>query len=49
MAENGKLYSKLPEDYPVAMKELIKHCDYLTPNITGSLYVGGEALPRRTL
>jgi len=34
MAENGKLYSKLPEDYPVAMKELIKHCDYLTPNIT---------------
>ena len=30
----GKLYSKLPEDYPVAMKELIKHCDYLTPNIT---------------
>ena len=34
MAENGKLYSKLPQDYPEAMKELIKHCDYLTPNIT---------------
>lgn len=34
MAENGRLYSKLPEDYPNAMKELIKYCDYLTPNIT---------------
>ena len=34
MAENGRLYSKLPVDYPDAMKELIKHCDYLTPNIT---------------
>ena len=34
MAENGRLYSKLPEDYPIAMRELIKYCDYLTPNIT---------------
>ena len=34
MAENGRLYSKLPEDYPMAVKELIKYCDYLTPNIT---------------
>lgn len=34
MADNGKLYSKLPEDYPQVMKELISHCDYLTPNIT---------------
>ena len=34
MAENGRLYSKLPEDYPVVMKEIIKYCDYLTPNIT---------------
>ena len=24
MAENGRLYSKLPEDYPTAMRELIK-------------------------
>jgi len=34
MAENGKLYSKLPEDYPFVMKELIGYCDYLTPNVT---------------
>ena len=34
MAENGRLYSKLPEDYPMAVKEMIKYCDYLTPNIT---------------
>ena len=34
MAENGRLYSKLPGDYPMAVKELIKYCDYLTPNIT---------------
>lgn len=43
MAENGKLYSKLPEDYPSAMKELISHCDYLTPNITEAFMLADKA------
>ncbi len=34
MAENGKLYSKLPENYVELMKSLCRHCDYITPNIT---------------
>ncbi len=42
MAENGRLYSKLPEDYPVAMKEIIKYCDYLTPNITEAFMLAGK-------
>lgn len=42
MAENGRLYSKLPEDYPEAMKGLIKYCDYLTPNITEAFMLAGK-------
>lgn len=34
MADNGKLYTIFPENYPSAMRELCKIADVLMPNIT---------------
>lgn len=42
MADNGKMYGKLPPDYPGRMRELVKKADILTPNLTEALLLAGE-------
>lgn len=42
MADNGKLYSKLSENYPESIKSLCKYCDYITPNITEAFLLTGK-------
>ncbi len=42
MADNGKLYTIFPEDFPVAMKKLCSKADVICPNITEALFLLGE-------
>lgn len=42
MADNGKLYGKLSEDYHKSIKDLCKYCDYITPNITEAFLLTGK-------
>ena len=43
MADNGKLYSIFPPDFPEGMKKLCTHADIVVPNMTeAALLVGDE-------
>lgn len=42
MADHGKMYGKLPVDYSLHMKELIKKADILTPNLTEALILANQ-------
>lgn len=43
MADNGKLYSIFPPDFPDGMKKLCAHADIIVPNMTeAALLVGDE-------
>lgn len=37
MADHGRMYGKLPKDYPELMRNLAKKADILTPNLTEAL------------
>ncbi len=43
MADNGKLYTIFPEDFPMAMKKLCSKADVIVPNITEALFLLGES------
>jgi pyridoxine kinase len=42
MADNGKLYSGFPDNFPLGMKKLCAQADIITPNITEASLMLGE-------
>lgn len=42
MADNGKLYSVFPPDFPVGMRELCAKADVIVPNLTEAALLLGE-------
>ena len=42
MADNGKLYSTFPENFPEGMKKLCAKADVIVPNITEAAFLTGE-------
>lgn len=42
MADHGKMYGKLPDDYSERMKNLVQKADIMTPNLTEALILADE-------
>lgn len=42
MADHGRMYGKLPKEYPCLMKKLVKKADIITPNLTEALILAGK-------
>lgn len=47
MADHGKLYPGFAPEYPARMKELCRHADVITPNVTEACLLTGEAYRRQ--
>lgn len=47
MADHGKLYPGFAPDFPERMKELCRHADVITPNVTEACLLTGETYRER--
>lgn len=47
MADHGKLYPGFAPEFPERMKELCRHADVITPNVTEACLLTGEAYRQR--